>query len=980
MLEPLFKHKTRHQTILSYCCLVVVVMAGLQACSSKQQSSSLQKPSSNALALPDATKQAVINTNAQEDQKLPVDEQIIKGELENGLGYIIRQNDKPESFAELRLVIKTGSIFEDESQLGFAHFAEHMAFNGTEDFKEQEIVEFVESIGMRFGAHLNASTTFDHTIYKLRVPTTEPEVIEKAIHVLENWAHKVSFNAKAIDDERGVVLEEWRGRKGVGERIAKQQWPLIFDGTNYAQRLPIGTEQNITQGKHEDLIRFYKTWYRPDLMSVIAVGDFDAKKVESLIKRYFSPIQNPKAPVKKPIQFLTQFDKPVMSTFTDKELTGINLSMTWRNPIALGEISLTGYRQKVIQGLVTGILSKRLNDKSLDTESAFVGARLGLSSAIPTSQEFFIRAGVKPKQTAKALVSLLSEVQRANEHGVTKQEFETEKRLYLEWFESLLESQNTLSHSAYLSGYIQHFLNQTPLISLQQDYQLTKSILPTLSTDDLHQQIQTWVNHENTLVFITAPDNMADHIPTEPALQQLWTSTKNTPTSPFIDKEQVTALMSTLPEPGRVVDKRFIEHWQAHQWTLSNGVRVIVKPTLFKENSIRVRAISDGGYATIDDETYLATFGMMDTLAYLGLGDLNMEQLTQFSREKRFSTTPSVNEYSEGLRGGSNKEDLLYMMQSIYLRFTQPVKDTARFEWLKTTFRPRLENKYNSPNAQFFAAIQEKTQAGNPRNVEFDVNMLDKQSIDLIYDVYKARFANAADFTFVFVGDIDLTKMETLVNRYIASLPANETKETRQALDEYKMQGEYEIHMQKGAEPKATVIMSLFGDAMWTAQNQLLTSALRSALETTLRNRLREELAGVYSVRVNASLSRWPYQNYALNVSFTCDPERIEELHHEVQSIFKKFSRGDIDPQLLDNYKKQTITAREKSLKENDFWLNYMLLHYTPFTPLPIEQFVPLVNSLNMELLKKTAKQYLITDNTLFATLKPEKTELVEGK
>ncbi|MFT5995166.1 MAG: zinc protease [Glaciecola sp.] len=903
---------------------------------------------------------------------LPIDENIVKGQLSNGLRYIIRENATPENFAELRLVVKTGSIFEDDSQRGFAHFAEHMAFNGTQDFKEQEIIEFVESIGMRFGAHLNATTTFDNTIYKLRVPSDNPQVIEKAMHILENWAHKVTFDATAIDEERGVVLEEWRSRKGVGERIAKQQWPVMFAGTNYASRLPIGTEEIITSGKHEDLIRFYNTWYRPDLMSVVAVGDFDSSTIQTLIEKYFGKIERPETPVTIPTQYLEVYDTPVINIFSDAELTGITLSSSWRNKTQTGEYTQQQYKKRVIKNVLSGVLTKRINDLALETTSPFVGARIGANQTIPTAEEFFFRASVKPNQTAAAFARLLTEVKRVVDHGISEQELATEKRLYLEWFESAIKSQNTLQHGAYLGSYVNHFLNGSPITSLAQDFTLSKMFISEITLADIQAQMQTWAGHQNAVVFLNAPSNMEDQLPSEAELGNIWQQVQSTPTQVLEDKKQVSALMNELPMPGTVLNKTYIEKWDAHQWLLSNGVKVILKSTTFTENAIQFKAISDGGYALVDDQTYLTSFGLMDSLNFMGLGSLDMEQLAQFSREKRFSVNPSIDTYTESMAGGSNNQDLIYMMQSIYLRFTAPVKDHKRFDWLKDSYRPRLKNKYNSPNAQFYAAIQAKTQLGNPRNVEFDVAMLNKQNLDTIYAVYQQRFANPSDFTFVFVGDIDLDKMDTYLSTYIASLPTTNSKETRVKLPNYALQGDYQIHMEKGTEPKATVIISLFGEGIWSYQNQMVMSAFKNALEKALRDRLREELAGVYSVSVSARLSRWPYQNYSVNISFTCDPQRVDELYGEVNAVFAQFIAGDIDEQQIDNFKIQAKTGRDKNLKENGFWLNYMLNHYTPYTPLPIADYNALVDSVTLAGVKQAAKQYLVTDNRLYATLKPE--------
>ncbi len=906
---------------------------------------------------------------------LPIDKDIVKGRLNNGLEYFIRENSKPENFAELRLIVKTGSIFEDDSQQGFAHFAEHMAFNGTTDFEAQEIIAFVESIGMKFGAHLNATTSFDNTIYQLRVPTDDPKVIETAIHILQNWASKITFDEKAVNEERGVVLEEWRSRKGVSERIAKQQWPVMFAGTNYAQRLPIGTEALIMHGKQNDLVRFYQTWYRPDLMAVVAVGDFKSTDIESLIKRYFSPLNNPDTPALKNEQFLSQNSAPIVNIFTDKELTSTSLSSSWRLVEDIDNNTHQAYRARVIKNLLSGILSKRINDKSLDTESAFTAAQIGFNQIIPSAESFYFNASVKPGRIEEAFASLLTEIKRAVDYGVSAQELATEKRLYIEWFESTLKSQNTISHNAYVNSYLSHFLNGAPLTSIEQDFVLSKDILNELSRDDLQQQMKKWAKHQNAIIFVSAPENSALPLPSNEDLLQVWKSVQSSKTLDFVDRAQVSTLLSTLPQPGAVLNKSYIEKWDAHEWLLSNGVKVVLKPTKFTENAISFKAISKGGYALVDDETYLTTFGMIDTLNYMGLGDLDMEQFTQFSRGKRFSVNPSVNDYTESMSGSSNKQDLLYMMQSIFLRFTAPVKDQERFEWLKDNYRPRLANKYNNPNAQFFAAIQAKTQGGNPRNVEFDVGMLNKQNLDTIYTLYKERFANAADFTFVFVGDMDLAQMEDFLTLYIASLPTTQKYDPQQKLPNYAMQGEYQIHMKKGLEEKASVIVSLFGDASWSYQNQLVMQAFENALENDLRTRLREELGAVYSVGVNAQLSRWPYQNYGLTVSFTCNPERIDELYQEVQGVFAKLISGDISSEQLQNFKTQMLTSREKNMKENHFWLNHILAHYTEFAPLPPQEYAPLVKSLTVDMLVNAAKQYLQTQNILYATLQPEDAE-----
>ncbi len=931
----------------------------------------------------------VINRNLQmaNNDKIPTDESIIKHTLDNGLTYIIKPNARPEDIVEFRLVVKAGSIHEDESQLGFAHFVEHMAFNGTEDFAEQEIIEFVESIGMRFGAHLNATTGFDTTIYKLRVPTTDVSNLDKAVHILENWAHKVTFNEQEVSAERGVILEEWRSRKGVGERIAKQQWPIIFAGTNYSERLPIGTQENIMNGRLDDLKRFYDTWYQPENMAIVVVGDVNPESMETLIRTYFEPLKNninknesrsDEFSHQQKAQFLEQFPAPVLKVITDPELTGINLQITWRNNLysPLQEMSpeytFEKYTDQVIKNLTLGILRKRFADLTLDTQSAFAVARVSVTKIIPSAEGFMVSASIKPNRVYEAYESLLTEIKRAVLNGVTQQELEREKQLYLDWYDSALASQNTIDHGAFVNSAISHLIDNQPLLSIQQDQTLAELALKNITKKDLERQIKIWAEHQNATVFFTAATEMERQIPEVSKLDEIWREVQFSEPKPLEESFVVDGLMDKLIDPGSIIAKEYLPDWEAHQWTLSNGVKVVLKPTPFKDNQILFNAISQGGYSKVTDEEYLKSFGMLNTLNYMGLGDLNMQDFNQFLRDKQFSVNASVANYTESLSGVSNQEDLIYLMQAAHLRFTSPVKDLERFEWIKETYRPRLENKYNNPTALFYSAIREETDSGNPRSVEFNVDTLDNQDLDTIFSIYQQRFNNPADFVFVFVGDLDLTKMENLVSQYLASLPTNEQFEISSALPSFPLKGAYEIHLPIASEPKATVILTKLKDMTWSFESQTKAALLNSVLEKQLRERLREDLAGVYSVSVKSNLTRWPNQRYRVSVNFTCSPDNIETLVKEVNLIFDSIKDGNVSEPELKNIKTQILTQRTNRLKTNEFWVSFIASHYTLNKPLQLNKQENLVQSISVENVVEFAQEALTTDTYVFATLTPE--------
>lgn len=922
-----------------------------------------------------------------DDTLLPSDESIIKNTLENGLTYIIKPNARPEDIVEFRLVVKAGSIHEDESQLGFAHFVEHMAFNGTQDFAENEIIDFVESIGMRFGAHLNATTGFDTTIYKLRVPTTDPSNLDRAVHILENWAHKITFNEQDVNAERGVILEEWRARKGVGERIAKQQWPVVFAGTNYAERIPIGTEENIINGDLEDIKRFYDTWYHPENMAIVVVGDVNPESIETLIKTYFEPLSNQRSvseevvsnPTElKQVQFLEQFPAPIIKVITDPELTGINLQITWRTnlfspfePIST-DYAFEQYKNQVIKNLTLGILRKRFADLTLDTQSAFALARVSVTRIIPSAEGFMLSASIKPNRVYEAYESLLTEIKRAVLHGITQQEFEKEKQIYLEWYESALASQNTIDHGAFVNNAISHVIDNQPLLSIEQDHALAQLALKEIRKEDLEQQIKTWAEHQNATVFFTAANEMERQIPDISMLDDIWRDVQFSQPDPLEESILVEGLINQAIKPGSVTSKQYLPDWDAHQWTLSNGIEVVLKPTPFKDNQILFNAISQGGYSKVSDDDYLKSFGMLNTLNYMGLGSLNMQDFNQFARDKQFSVNASVTDYTESLSGASNQEDLIYLMQTSYLRFTAPLKDQERFEWIKDTYRPRLENKYNDPMALFYAAIREKTDSGNPRSVEFNVDALDKQDLDTIFRIYQQRFNNPADFVFVFVGDLDLEKMDTLLSQYIASLPTNEQFEMSSALPNFPLKGAYEVHLPISSEPKANVILTKFKDLDWSFTSQVKTALLNGVLERQLRERLREDLGGVYSVSVNSDLTRWPHQRYRISVNFTCAPDNIDTLVQEVDQIFDDLKGGNVTAVELENIKTQVLTQRTKSLKTNEFWLSYITNHFTLNKPLELDKQESLVESISVKEIVDFAQDALNTDTYVFATLTPE--------
>lgn len=909
---------------------------------------------------------------ALDELPIPVSKKIVQGELDNGLRYYIRHNTTPENFAELRLLVQAGSLQEDDSQLGFAHFAEHMAFNGTEDFEKQEIIEYIESIGMQFGPHLNAFTSFDDTRYQLRIPTDKTGTLETGFHILENWAHKISFDPQSIDDERGVVLEEWRGRKGASERIFNQRLPIMMKGTKYADRMPIGSEQIILEGKHEDLIRYYKKWYRPDLMSVIAVGDFDVSEVEAYIKKYFSQIEKPSTTIDKPAQVLTEYKKPVISIVTDTDLTQSSMSVDFRLPSFVAK-TIGDMRETTINQLAQSIVNARFQDIAWQPDAPFLFAGVDVRRNYTLGRNLAINMAPKPEKHAETFSTVMGTLYSLAQQGPLAEELEKQQDIFIDNFASALAQQDTIRHGFYVSQLRNHAGFGTAIPSLDQTFTIVSSHINDISVEDIQARLKSWLAKDDAILSLTAPENVASTIPPESEWLSLWEQVKTATNETYKAQVEVDSLMSDedIPAPGSVIEKAFNEDWDAHIWTLSNGAKVVLKTSEFQENTMRFWASSRGGYSLVDDDTFLRSFGLMSAIDSFGLGDVSIEELNSYMQGARFSVNTRISTYTEEMFGETDRDSLTDFFQSMHLKFVAPRKDPERFEWLKGLYKPQISQRMNSPNFQFSLAIKNATDTGNPRSIEFDLAALENQDLDTIFDIRKRSFENAADFNFVFVGDLKLDEMEEYLSTYVASLPATDSRDPIKALPNYPQTDFVELDLPIGKEPKATVVLMHQGQGEWTPKNSLVFNALRAALENRLRLRLREELGGVYSVGVGGNLSRWPHQNYGLQVSFTCDPERIAELRAEVEQIFTQFIDGDIPEQALENFKTQRLLSRQRNLKENGFWVRYIMNSLSPYPPVALTDFAPLINSIEMEDLQKAAALYLNKEAGYFATMTP---------
>lgn len=927
----------------------------------------------NITSTTDSTSAKTIETvKAPFTGTVPVDPNVIKGELSNGIKYLIRKNSKPEKRAEIRLVVNAGSILEDDNQQGFAHFAEHMAFKGTEDFEKHEIIEYVQSIGMKFGAHLNAHTSFDETVYKLQIPTDNKETLEKGIHILENWAHKISFEPEEIDKERGVVIEELRTRHGARSRIMYKQLPVLFKDSRYAERFPIGKKEILAHGSHEDLIRFYKEWYRPELMSLIAVGDIEPTEVEALFKKYFSQIkpamENPR---ERKTYGIPDNTAPLISIETDPELTRTIVSFDIKQPL-FEPASYQEYRQALKHQLLIGMLNSRYNDYILKPDASVIAGGARFSRSFGDKSQFSISAAVKPGQSKAALAFLLTEVNRVIQHGFNESEFTRQKASIKNGYEKMAKEANNLESRNLAREYVRHFMKDESIPGVIHENEITQHFLPSITLAEINALAKQWFTKENRLIAISGPDSEKPKLPNKQQVLAIWQDVEQQKLEQLAEVKISESLMPNVPKAGSVVDKAYDETLDTHTWTLSNGVKVLLKKTDFKKDNILFSARSEGGFSLADTETFKKAFLSPYIAQMMGVGELSNTDFSKFMKGKSFKVNHNIKKESQVLNGNTSLKDIEHFMQALHLKFKMPRRDKEAYDTIIARLVPWYENQLNSPNGVFKEAIRVKQYSNEPRSFRTDKASITATDLDTSLAFYHQRFSNAANFNFIFVGNLDFVQMEQLVSTYIASLPASLPEESKKLLPDNRNKGELKLTVEKGIDPKATVVMKLYGDSQWSHLENRKFSTLQGVLKNILRERIREEKSGVYGVRVGGSLSK-SRNNYSLNISFTCDPLRADELIAEIKTIFGEVQQDLVADKYVKNYIEQELKSLEVNKKKNWFWKDHLTWKAEPkHQPLPIDENESMLKSMTTKDVLASAKHYLNFDDSLIAKLMPE--------
>ena len=904
---------------------------------------------------------------------LPIDSNVRKGTLKNGLTYFIRNNEKPEDKVEMRLVVNVGSLMEDDDQQGLAHFIEHMAFNGTKNFEKNEIVSFLQSIGVEFGADLNAYTSFDETVYILPLPTDDKDILDKGLLILEDWASNVSFESEEVDKERGVVIEEWRLGQGAGQRMRDQYFPVLFKNSRYAERLPIGKKDIIENASYDAIERFYSDWYRPDLMSIIAVGDVDVDDMEAEIKKRFGKLKNPKKARDRKIYAVPDHEQTFVAIAKDKEspFTQIQLLYKAEN---VETTTLNEYRRDLIYQLYNGMLNERLQELTQSADPPFIFGSTSFSSLVRSKSGYTSFAVVGENGIDRGLTSLIEENERVRKFGFTQGELARYRKVILNNYEQSFKESGKTESDVYAREYIRAFLSNEPIPGIAYENESVKALLPKIQLNEINSLANQWITDENRVVIITGPDKEELQYPDENEVMAILAKAEAMEIEPYIEEELGTSLMTILPTPGEVISSKAFDDLGVTEITLSNGIKVVLKPTDFKNDEILMSALRMGGTSLYSDEDANSAENAADVINISGVSEFSAVNLQKMLAGKTAAVAPYISSLTEGLRGNAAPKDFDTMLQLAYLYFTDIRRDSAAFSSFISRNKMIMQNIMSNPQYYYADRVSRIMTQDHPRGGGFPtVDDIDKIDLDRAMEIFKERFSNADQFVFFFVGNFEIEEIKPLLSLYIGSLPTVEKDESFKDLGVRPPKGVVKEIVKKGTDPKSMVTITFTGEKPFEKNSNYTLRSLGELLTIKLVEILREDKSGVYGVGANGSSSKHPYESYSMTVRFPCAPENVEDLVAATMAEIENIKKNGVSEEDINKIKETQRRDREESLKTNGFWLGQLTAYYRNGSDLNgFYGYEKQIEALSSDDIMKAANDYLLLNNYAQIVLMPE--------
>ncbi len=907
------------------------------------------------------------------NKKLPTDPNVIIGKLPNGLTYYIKHNEKPKNRVFLRLVVNAGSVCEDDDQQGLAHFTEHMAFNGTKNFPKHKLIKFLESIGMKFGADLNAYTSFDETVYMLEIPADNPAYLDTALLILHDWSHYLSLEDKEIDDERGVILEEWRLGRGPQDRLMRKTFPVIVANSKYAKRLPIGKPEIIKTFKHDVLRRFYHDWYRPDLEAVIVVGDVDPKVVESKIKKLFTPIPAPKNERPRIYPEIPAHKDIKAVVATDSEATRTLVAMYWKHPMQ--QIKTYGdYRQSLIRQLVSTMLFARFKDKMLKPGNPYAVAFATYNPLLDKTDAFIVYSIAKKNRSKEAIKSLLEDIESAKRYGFAKSELDRAKKQILAQAEKYYKERNKTESSYFISQMHDNFsVRHDPILSIAQEYKIINQLINTITEKDVDQAIKQLATDENLVITVTGPTGQK--YPTAQEIIELAKQVRQEKIKPYKDVKVVSTLINKQLTPGKVVKQTQDKITGTTTLQLQNGIRVIIKPTNFKNDEILLKAYSLGGYSLYSGKDILnarVAAGLVDNS---GIGDLKASELDKFLMDKNVSLSPFISLYYEGFSGQSTVKDFETMLQMIYLYFTAPRFDKDSYQSYIEQQIAMIQNKAKDPTNVWIDTLQFLLHNRSIYSKPLSVEDLKKVNFKRAYKIFKQRFEDPGSFTFILVGNVNVDSVRPLIEKYLGSLPAKAKKEAYRDVNATAPTGKViRKIIYKGNDKKSLAYFVFTGKYNDNLKNEILLDGISEILTKRLLDTVREAQALTYSIMAFAQTIKIPQTKYIIPVFYSSRPDTVSFIANEILKLAHGVGNNISDDEYKSTIQK-LLRSYEVNIRKNDYWLDQLFeMYLTNGKPDFVTDYQKTVKSLTKQDLIQAAKQYFNPDSYLFIALKSEAT------
>ena len=911
---------------------------------------------------------------ADGETPLPTDPNVRIGQLDNGLQYYIRRNEEPQNRAELRLAVDAGSVLETPEQKGVAHFLEHMLFNGTRRFEGQELIDFLETTGMQFGPDVNAYTSFDETVYKLQVPTDSAQVFQTAFDVLEEWAAYASLEGEQIDKERGVIIEEWRMRQqNPSGRINEELLPALLHESRYARRIPIGDTSVVRNASYETIRQFYEDWYRPNLMSVVAVGDFDPDSVESMIREHFAHLENPdEAPARKTFS-LPDHDQTIYKVITDPGFPYGIVQVYFKQESQPVE-SVDDYRDVIVGRMFNNMLNKRFSELTNEAGAPFVSASVSQGSFVRPSQFYGLGAQVQPDSVLPALNALITEAERVRRHGFTEAELAREKKDILRTYRQSYEERKNTSSSAFAEEYVSSFLRDEPIPGIENEYEIIQRILPEISIEEVNDEAANLLTRDNRVVMTVLPEKESITPPTKDELAAAVNQVESQTIEPYQEEVSDEPLISGVPSPAEITSERAIPEVGVREFTLENGARVVIKPTDFKQDQVLFRAFSPGGSSLVPDSSYLEASNAAGIVQRSGVGTFERSELQKRLAGQVVSVSPYISALEEGLRGSASPDNLETLFQLTHLYFTSPRVDSSAFAAWQSARRADLENRSASPQAAFQDSMRSALYGDHPRYQTPTVEMIDELNLQEAFDIYQNRFADAGDFTFVFVGNVEPQRVRELARTYLGTLPSTEREESWQDVSPPLPERVVNKAAYQGQGDRSITALFFHGPFNFNRENRHQLRSLETVLQIMLREELREERRGVYNVNVQSSASSRPDSTYRFTIYFYSDPDRVDELVDAVFDRIEALKEATPAEEYLTKVKEQQRRQRQTDLESNSFWASVLDFYYSHEGEdvMDVQRYDALIEALSAADIQQAARQYLDEDRYAKVVLYPE--------